>query len=446
MLDPHVKREWYNGIPHTQLMSRFMKAAGVDVERLKRNHISDATDGPGHRWANYCVNAYKEHNGCEGLALLGFAIEQTVSHLYKWVWQGIKKSEMNPRDSAFFPLHILIDDGHGDLFVAAFIENVMERPQECRDAARLVKDMLDTRYAYYDDVWALTLTGRDPYLDRPATPPPAATKQSVHKELSEVSKTAAIKQARMKYQMAHTKYSLSKKIAYAARIASQHGHGGSLAGQVSCKVQLGMEDGLRTLAYGYTFEEAREDLAITVGMDLSNLDDIHKEESKLFANYAIRFHKHVYEAREDIKCIIHSHAPALSTLASTNTPLSIHHMDHTALYGDTRIASSWPGVPFGDEEGQFMVQGLGEKGQVLLLPGHGVLVVGRSIEEVTYRAVWAEDAAKMQIRAMQMGKPLQVLDEELAKQAHDWRLNGGGAENHFHFWIRQLEKKDCYSV
>jgi len=163
--------------------------------------------------------------------------------------------------------------------------------------------------------------------------------------------------------------------------------------------------------------------------------------NELFPNYAIRFHKHVYAAREDVQCIIHTHPPSLSTLASIGEPLTIHHMDHTAIYNDTRIAAKWPGTPFGDTEGEFMVEHLGENGQVLLLPGHGALFVGRSIEEALYRAVFAEKAAEMKLRALQTGRALQELDHDLALQAHDWRLNGGGMKNHFHYWVRQLDQQ-----
>ena len=103
-----IPREWYNKIPHKQLTHSFAKALGIDP-------ASVSMDTAGGRFTNYMLNLYKNANACEGMAILAYAIEDTVSRMYTHIWNGMKRTTTNPRDYVFFPLHILLDDDHADL-------------------------------------------------------------------------------------------------------------------------------------------------------------------------------------------------------------------------------------------------------------------------------------------------------------------------------------------
>jgi ribulose-5-phosphate 4-epimerase/fuculose-1-phosphate aldolase len=60
------------------------------------------------------------------------------------------------------------------------------------------------------------------------------------------------------------------------------------------------------------------------------------------------------------------------------------------------------------------VAGSGDRNGILLR-GHGVVVVGRSVEEATVNAIYLERAAKIQILARLIGSPV-PLDEEYCKR------------------------------
>ena len=85
----------------------------------------------------------------------------------------------------------------------------------------------------------------------------------------------------------------------------------------------------------------------------------------------------------DMRCLAHSHSPFTSALSLLGQELLVSHMDTMVLYEDVQYLRTWPGIPFGDEEGDFISAGLGETHWAALLAHHGLFVGGRSIEEAT---------------------------------------------------------------
>ena len=114
------------------------------------------------------------------------------------------------------------------------------------------------------------------------------------------------------------------------------------------------------------------------------------------------------------------------------------------MYEDVAHLPEWPGVPFGDEEGEIISGALGEDKWSVMAAHHGLFVGGRTMEEATYRAFFFEHAAQMQLRAMAAvpGQPLPDVDRDIALRAKDWRLNEGPVAAHFDSWMRQVEKQD----
>eukprot|EP01083_Nonionella_stella_P253857 873141_1 len=151
-----ILEEWYNKIPHKYLSKRFFESLGIDAEdipvikmsntdtftkpdaeqhqdcaiygsRKQRLYHPDdlsqlqeaqlfnpnGNDTPGEVFTKYMIHLYKNTNACESLAIIGFAIEETVSRLYEYIWNGLQHhTVLSDEQIVFFPLHILIDDGH----------------------------------------------------------------------------------------------------------------------------------------------------------------------------------------------------------------------------------------------------------------------------------------------------------------------------------------------
>ena len=95
----------------------------------------------GYKFRNFMLSKYEESNVCEALSIIGFAIEETVSSIYDPLWKGlIKYTNLLKKDIIFFPLHILLDDGHSDLLKKSFLYyfNNPNTNSLCSNAANVI--------------------------------------------------------------------------------------------------------------------------------------------------------------------------------------------------------------------------------------------------------------------------------------------------------------------
>jgi len=237
-------------------------------------------------------------------------------------------------------------------------------------------------------------------------------------------------------QMLDPGYSLDVKMALTARILANQGQGRTLSGQITCRDVLPNGNlGIWVPKYGLGVEELIPADFILVDEDLKPVDPNEKG----FPNFATRFHVHVYRKRPDIKCIVHSHPMHVSALAMTGRNLEPEHMDFMAFYEEVQYLEEWPGVPFGDLEGELISGLLGENHWSGLLANHGLIVAGKNIEEACYRAYFFERAAETQLMAMAAtGGKLKHVKKHLGDQARDWRMSEGPVQAHFRFWSRMV--------
>jgi len=224
-------------------------------------------------------------------------------------------------------------------------------------------------------------------------------------------------------------------------MGAKQGHGQTLSGQITCRYNLKYGEATMLVnAYGKPLELVTNDDFLEIDGDLNVI------KGKGFANKATRFHFHVYQKRPDIKCIVHTHPPYSSALSMTGHKLFISHMDTMAFYDDVQYLSSWPGIPFGDEEGEIISGILSDNYWSALLSHHGLIVGGRTIEEATYRAYFFERAAKMQLDALAaVGGDVDKLrrtNPDLSKKARDWRISEGPVRAHFNGWAGIVLKED----
>ena len=128
----------------------------------------------------------------------------------------------------------------------------------------------------------------------------------------------------------------------------------------------------------------------------------------------------------------------------TGHPLHIGHMDTMCFYDDVQYLPSWPGIPFGDEEGEIISGVLKDKWSALLAH-HGLIVGGTSIEQTTYRAYFFEKAAAMHLEALAAvggdSERLPKVNAELARKARDWRISDGPVKAHWNNWAELVLRK-----
>jgi len=130
-------------------------------------------------------------------------------------------------------------------------------------------------------------------------------------------------------------------------------------------------------------------------------------------------HGEIYRARPDVNAVVHTHAPALIPFGVSRVPLRpLYHMcgflaagtpvfDIKTKHGVTNM------LIVSRELGQDLATRLG-KSAMVLMRGHGASVVGGSVREAVFRAVYATVNAQLQPIAMQLGEPTYLSEEEAA--------------------------------
>ncbi|MCP5197519.1 MAG: class II aldolase/adducin family protein [Gammaproteobacteria bacterium] len=141
-------------------------------------------------------------------------------------------------------------------------------------------------------------------------------------------------------------------------------------------------------------------------------------------------HGEIYLARPDVMAVVHTHAPALIPFGVSAAPLRpLYHMcgfldagapvfDIRKKHGMTNLLIVRPDL------GQDLAATLGNSA-VVLMRGHGATIVGSSLKEVVFRAVYTLINAQLQPIAMQLGTPTYLAPEEakLADELHHAVLN-----------------------
>jgi ribulose-5-phosphate 4-epimerase/fuculose-1-phosphate aldolase len=139
----------------------------------------------------------------------------------------------------------------------------------------------------------------------------------------------------------------------------------------------------------------------------------------------VRFiHSEIYKAQPDIKAVVHSHSPSIIPFGITNVPLRpIYHMSSFLGAGVPVFEIREAGGAATDMLirdpvlGAAVARKLGGSA-VVLMRGHGNVVVGQSIEQVVFRAIYTEINAKLQAEALRLGQgEVAFLNDEEAANA-----------------------------
>jgi ribulose-5-phosphate 4-epimerase/fuculose-1-phosphate aldolase len=159
------------------------------------------------------------------------------------------------------------------------------------------------------------------------------------------------------------------------------------------------------------------------------------------APYAERFiHGAVYEARPDVRAVVHSHSPGVIPFGVTGVPLRpIMHMcasmgadiplwDSRTSFGDTNLLVTNAAMA------RDLASALGPR-SVALMRGHGCVIAGASLREVVFNAVYLELNAALQQRAGALGE-IRFLSDGEVRAVLDTR-SSFTFERAWEYWCRR---------
>jgi HCOMODA/2-hydroxy-3-carboxy-muconic semialdehyde decarboxylase len=152
-------------------------------------------------------------------------------------------------------------------------------------------------------------------------------------------------------------------------------------------------------------------------------------------------HAAIYRARPDVQAVVHCHSPGLIPFGLIGAPLrAIFHVapflgDGTPIF-EIRDATSAPTdlLVSTYELGDALATCLGDHAMVLMR-GHGGTVVGRSLRQAVYQAVYAQVSARLQLQAGGLGEitPLTPAEAELAT-----RRTNDNLHRVWDLWVREV--------
>jgi HCOMODA/2-hydroxy-3-carboxy-muconic semialdehyde decarboxylase len=164
------------------------------------------------------------------------------------------------------------------------------------------------------------------------------------------------------------------------------------------------------------------------------------------AAYLERFiHGEVYRRRADVVSVIHSHSPSVVPFSVvTGTRLrAISHMcgflgSDTPVFEIRDFAGDDSDLLISSNQlGAALAQSLGNK-SAILMRGHGSTVVGSSLRQAVFRAVYTEVGARLQTEAMRLG-PVTYLTE--GEAAATTKTNNAQIDRAWFLWLKAVQDR-----
>jgi HCOMODA/2-hydroxy-3-carboxy-muconic semialdehyde decarboxylase len=210
--------------------------------------------------------------------------------------------------------------------------------------------------------------------------------------------------------------------------ASINGLMGDLVVANHVLAQLDVLDAFGHVSVRHPQQSDRFFLARSVAPELVTANDIiqydldgNPIDARGLASYLERFiHGGIYQARSDVRAVVHCHTPSLIPFGVSRVPLrAVYHQAAFVAQGvpvfEIREAAGMTDMLIKNVGlGRALARSLGDKPAVLMR-GHGAVVVGDSIPRVVGRSVYLDTNARLQAQAMALGGTVTYLDPEEAR-------------------------------
>ena len=181
--------------------------------------------------------------------------------------------------------------------------------------------------------------------------------------------------------------------------------------------------------------------ALVTAADLMELDadsEPLRDKRKSFLERYI--HGEIYRARPEVMAVVHSHSASVIPFGVSRTRLRpVYHMG----------SFLWSGAPVFEirkerEANDLLIRdrplGKALAGSLgactcVLMRGHGMTVVGDSVPEAVFRAIYTEMNARLQLQAMRLEGPIEFLSDEEGRRST--AANRGTLERPWELWKKQ---------
>jgi L-fuculose-phosphate aldolase len=196
------------------------------------------------------------------------------------------------------------------------------------------------------------------------------------------------------------------------------GHGKS--GNLSVRWHRGAADGFLVTPSALRYDRTGIDDIVWIAIESSRIDGLRRPSSEW------RLHRDLYARRVDVAAVVHTHASYCTTLSclpviQRGGMPAFHYMVAVAGGVDIRCAAY---ATFGSQALSDAALAALHGRTACLLANHGMIAVGPGLEAALATAVEVEALARMYWQALQLGTPVVLPEEEMARviaQFHDYR-------------------------
>jgi ribulose-5-phosphate 4-epimerase/fuculose-1-phosphate aldolase len=151
---------------------------------------------------------------------------------------------------------------------------------------------------------------------------------------------------------------------------------------------------------------------LMVDLDGQRVDGAHPVPSEVY------IHTEILRARPDVQSVVHTHQPMAVAFGLAGRPVApAHHTGSTLLLRPVPVYDS-PNLVVDSDKGRRVVAALGEH-CLLQMRGHGVTAIGTSIEQAALNAIFFEQQATHNYRALQLGALTVMSEAELSQHVAD---------------------------
>lgn len=181
------------------------------------------------------------------------------------------------------------------------------------------------------------------------------------------------------------------------------GFGANHDGNISAK----LDDTILATPTAVSKGNVTDEIIITLDQEGNKISGIGKPFSE------IKLHLAAYKTREDTKAVVHAHPPFATARGLVSENLIPNIPEAIVSIGDVVPVISFA-MPGSAESIDALKQAF-ETYDVVMIQGNGVIALGDSVEQAYLRLELVEHLAKIQFYANQMGAPMKLSDENIAK-------------------------------
>ena len=252
--------------------------------------------------------------------------------------------------------------------------------------------------------------------------------------------TQALEIPSLKGKVSAEEWAVRVDLAACYRLVSRYGWEDLVFTHISARVP-GAEEHFLINPYGLFFDEITASSLVKIDLKGNKVGD-----SPFPVNQAgFIIHSAIHAAREDAKCVLHTHTVngvAVATQRAGLQPISQHSMFVLASLG----YHDFEGVALDEDEKPRLVRDLGDA-SCLILRNHGLLTVGTTVADAFINMYYLEASCAIQVRAQSGGGelipvPKDVLDGHYTRMATTRKRGEGPGAMAWPGLLRRLDRAD----